>query len=84
MDQTKRSTTNQPLLNSSTLDDLFRALTLECEQYLAATTSYQNKTYGQMIVQPSINIQTTVESNDEDYENLHTIKAIITSMFIST
>jgi hypothetical protein len=76
MDQTKDQP-YQPLLNSSTLDDLFRALTLECEQYLAATTSYQNRTYGQMIVQPSINIQTTVESNDEDYENLHTKKAII-------
>jgi hypothetical protein len=27
-----------------------------------------------MIIQPSSNIQTTVESNDEDYENLHTSK----------
>jgi hypothetical protein len=62
---------HQPLLNSSTLDDLFRALTLECEQYIADTSSYQNKTYGQMIVQPSTNIQTAVESNDDDYENLH-------------
>ena len=59
----------QPLLNSSTLDDLFRALTLECEQYLSAssTPSYQNKTYGQLVVQPSTN----VDSNDDDYENLH-------------
>jgi hypothetical protein len=64
----------QPLLNSSTLDDLFRALTLECEQYLSAssTSTYQNKTYGQLIVQPSTPIQTTnIDSNDDDYENLH-------------
>jgi hypothetical protein len=72
IDQTDKQKQHQPLLNSSTLDDLFRALTLECEQYLAATPSYQNKTYGQMIVQPSSNIQTAVESNDDDYENLHT------------
>jgi hypothetical protein len=66
----------QPLLNSSTLDDLFRALTLECEQYLAAssTSSYQNKTYGQLIVEPSTTIQTNVDSNDDDYENLHSLK----------
>jgi hypothetical protein len=63
----------QPLLNSSTLDDLFRALTLECEQYLAdsSRSSYQNKTYGQLIIQPSPKIPTNVDSNDDDYENLH-------------
>lgn len=58
----------QPLLNSSTLDDLFRALTLECEQYLAASISSQKKISNQSIAQPS---STAVESNDEDYENLH-------------
>ncbi|CAF3175455.1 unnamed protein product [Rotaria socialis] len=63
----------QPLLNSSTLDDLFRALTLECEQYLAAssTSSYPNKIYDKLIVQPSTSIQKNVDSNDDDYENLH-------------
>jgi len=63
----------QPLLNSSTLDDLFRAFTLECEQYLSASSkpSYQNKTYDQLIVQPSTTIQTNIDSNDDDYENLH-------------
>ncbi|CAF2262905.1 unnamed protein product [Rotaria magnacalcarata] len=63
----------QPLLNSSTLDDLFRALTLECEQYLAAssTSSYPNKIYDKLIVQPSTTIQKNVDSNDDDYENLH-------------
>jgi hypothetical protein len=74
MDQTDQR--YQPLLNSSTLDDLFRALTLECEQYLAAASSYQNKTYGQISIQPSGNTQTTVESNDEDYENLQTKKPV--------
>jgi hypothetical protein len=67
----------QPLLNSTTLDDLFRALTLECEQYLAdsSTSSYQNKTYGRLIVQPSPSkIETNVDSNDDDYENLHSLK----------
>ena len=69
----KQSMTLPPLLNSSTLDDLFRALTLECEQYLAAsTTSYQNKTYGPMIVSStSTPPATAVDSNDDDYENLH-------------
>ena len=57
------------------MDDLFRALTLECEQYLAATSSYPNKTCDQMIVQPSSNSQAAVESNDEDYENLHPVQA---------
>ncbi|CAF1178495.1 unnamed protein product [Adineta steineri] len=72
IDQTdKQNKQDQPLLNSSTLDDLFRALTLECEQYLASISSFQNKTYGQIIVQPSSDKQTGVESNDEDYENLH-------------
>src|SRR5579871_6163852 len=41
IEQTDKQKQSQPLLNSSTLDDLFRALTLECEQYLAATSSYQ-------------------------------------------
>jgi hypothetical protein len=71
IDQIDKQKQYQPLLNSSTLDDLFRALTLECEQYLAATSSYQKKTYDQTIVQPSSTIQAAVESNDEDYENLH-------------
>ena len=67
----------QPLLNSSTLDDLFRALTLECEQYIASATvantlSYQNKDCDKTIVPSSTKIQTSVESNDDDYENLHT------------
>ncbi|CAF0801215.1 unnamed protein product [Rotaria sordida] len=75
-DQSDKQKQYKPLLNSSTLDDLFRALTLECEQYLAATTSsYQNKTSNQMIIQPpSSKIQASVESNDDDYENLHTLK----------
>ncbi|CAF1371690.1 unnamed protein product [Rotaria sordida] len=67
----------QPLLNSSTLDDIFRALTLECEQYLAAssTSSYQNKTYEKLIIQPSkTTMQKNVDSNDDDYENLHSSK----------
>ena len=68
-EQQQQQQTYQPLLNSSTLDDLFRALTLECEQYLAAASSFQNKTYGQMLAKPSAKIQATVESNDEDYEN---------------
>jgi hypothetical protein len=82
IEQTDKQKPYQPLLNSSTLDDLFRALTLECEQYLAATSSYQNKTYDQMInVQPSSTIQATVESNDEDYENLHPIIKPITTCY---
>jgi hypothetical protein len=74
IEQTDKQKQYQPLLNSSTLDDLFRALTLECEQYLAAASSYQNKTYDQLSnVQPSSMTQQAkaVESNDEDYENLH-------------
>lgn len=61
---------HQPLLNSSTLDDLFRALTLECEQYIADSSSNQNKISNPMIVQPSTKIQASVESNDDDYENV--------------
>lgn len=66
----------QPLLNSSTLDDLFRALTLECEQYLAAssTASYTNGNYNPLMSQSSTITQKNVDSNDEDYENLHTTK----------
>ncbi|CAF0841217.1 unnamed protein product [Adineta ricciae] len=64
--------TDQPLLNSSTLDDLFRALTLECEQCLADTpSSYQNKIYEEIMVQSSSDKQAAIESNDDDYENLH-------------
>ncbi|CAF0912691.1 unnamed protein product [Rotaria sp. Silwood1] len=77
-DLQKQQQQPQPLLNSSTLDDLFRALTLECEQYLAAssTSSYQNKIYDKLIIQPSITttMQTNVDSNDDDYENLHSSK----------
>ena len=76
-EQQQQQQTYQPLLNSSTLDDLFRALTLECEQYLAAASSFQNKTYGQMLAKPSAKIQATVESNDEDYENLYSIQTSI-------
>ena len=61
----------QPLLNSSTLDDLFRALTLECEQYLAATSISTKKSKDSIISQSSSSRQTAVESNDDDYENLH-------------
>ena len=60
----------QPLLNSSTLDDLFRALTLECEQYLSAP-SYQNKIYDSLIIEPSKLVPNNMDSNDDDYENLH-------------
>jgi hypothetical protein len=75
-DKQKQQQPPQPLLNSSTLDDLFRALTLECEQYLAASSasSYQNKTYGQLLLQPTATIQTNIDSNDDDYENLHSSK----------
>ncbi|CAF3492896.1 unnamed protein product [Rotaria socialis] len=75
IDQADKEQQHQPLLNSSTLDDLFRALTLECEQYLAATSSQQNKKSTQMTVQPSSKIQVSVESNDDDYENLHSSKS---------
>ena len=70
IEQNGEQKASQPLLNSSTLDDLFRALTLECEQYLAASSSSssQKKIANQSIAQPS---STAVESNDEDYENLH-------------
>lgn len=68
IDKNGEEKSNQPLLNSSTLDDLFRALTLECEQYLAAFSSCPKKILDPPIAQPS---STTVESNDEDYENLH-------------
>ncbi|UJR30528.1 hypothetical protein I4U23_018057 [Adineta vaga] len=63
----------QPLLNSSTLDDLFRALTLECEQYLtsSSTSTRSNDIYKNSYIQPSPIIQTNIDSNDEDYENLH-------------
>ncbi|UJR16112.1 hypothetical protein I4U23_003024 [Adineta vaga] len=71
IDSTDKQNADQPLLNSSTLDDLFRALTLECEQYIAAAPSYQNKTYGEIIIPSSFDKQTAVESNDDDYENLH-------------
>ena len=64
----------QPLLNSSTLDDLFRALTLECEQYLAATSSYRSKALGSSIAQSTPTMKTTAESNDDDYENLQTLR----------
>lgn len=62
-----------PLLNSATLDDLFRALTLECEQYLATAktiTSSQKNIYTPKIVPAMLTNKTTIESNDEDYENL--------------
>ncbi|CAF4438327.1 unnamed protein product, partial [Rotaria magnacalcarata] len=62
IDQADKEQQHQPLLNSSTLDDLFRALTLECEQYLADTSSQQNKKSNQMTVQPSSKIQVSVES----------------------
>ncbi|CAF1275796.1 unnamed protein product [Adineta steineri] len=73
----QKQQTTQPLLNSSTLDDLFHALTLECEQYLADSLSstYANKTYNEIIVQPPppppIIKQTKIDSTDDDYENLH-------------
>lgn len=66
----QQTTATQPLLNSSTLDDLFRALTLECEQYLSAS-SYQNKIYDSLIIEPTKRVQTNMDSNDDDYENLH-------------
>ena len=61
----------QPLLNSSTLDDLFRALTLECEQYLAATIAMKTKEQSS---------PQTIESNDDDYENLQTSKSSSSTM----
>ncbi|CAF1593212.1 unnamed protein product [Rotaria magnacalcarata] len=75
IDQADKEQQHQPLLNSSTLDDLFRALTLECEQYLADTSSQQNKKSNQMTVQPSSKIQVSVESRDDGYENLHSSKS---------
>ncbi|CAM4775783.1 unnamed protein product [Rotaria magnacalcarata] len=75
IDQADKEQQHQPLLNSSTLDDLFRALTLECEQYLADTSSQQNKKSNQMTVQPSSKIQVSVESKDDGYENLHSSKS---------
>ena len=39
----------QPLLNSSTLDDLFQALAQECEQYLAATIAAREGTKSRTI-----------------------------------
>lgn len=64
------TTAVQPLLNSSTLDDLFRALTLECEQYLSAP-SYQNKIYDSLTLEPSKILSSNMDSNDDDYENLN-------------
>ena len=77
IDQSNNQKQDQPLLNSSTLDDLFRALTLECERYIASaavatTSSYQNKDCDKTIVSSPTKIQTAIESNDDDYENLHT------------
>lgn len=74
--QKTTATAAQPLLNSSTLDDLFRALTLECEQYLSAS-SYQNKIYDSLIIEPSKLIQTNMDSNDDDYENLHPSRSLL-------
>ena len=67
----------RPLLNSSTLDDLFHALTLECEQYLAdsSTSSYQNKIYEEFESQPTVK-SIHIDSNDDDYENLHTLSSL--------
>ena len=61
----------QPLLNSSTLDDLFRALTLECEQSLAAAAAAASIGEKKSKDSPTSK-RTAVESNDEDYENLQT------------
>ncbi len=76
IDQSDQQKQYQPLLNSSTLDDLFRALTLECEQYLAAKPPHENKIKNQINVKPSSKIQTTAGSNDDDYENLHVSRPI--------
>ena len=64
----KQQQQQPPLLNSSTLDDLFEALTLECEQYLAASTSSYRSKMSDRDTPPPI----AVDSNDDDYENLHT------------
>lgn len=77
LDQNGEQKSPQPLLNSSTLDDLFRALTLECEQYLASFSSCPKK-----IIEPTI-VQ-SVESNDEDYENLHPSPVAITASPLKT
>jgi hypothetical protein len=71
----KQSIVSPPLLNSSTLDDLFRALTLECEQYLAASASSDRNRMQSSMTMPSsstssLNIRTALDSNDDDYENL--------------
>jgi len=80
--QKQQQQQTQPLLNSSTLDDLFRALTLECEQYLAAssTSSCPTKTFSELPVPPSsTTIQTNIDSNDDDYENLHPPKVSVSN-----
>lgn len=62
-----------PLLNSSTLDDLFRALTLECEQYLATANRFISnaKQVDDPLPIPSLRIEKPRRnSNNEDYENL--------------
>ena len=82
IEQSDKQKQYQPLLNSSTLDDLFRALTLECEQYLAAKPSHENKINGHVTIKPlPSNVQATVESNDDDYENLHTSQPIQPAKF---
>ncbi|CAF0892750.1 unnamed protein product [Adineta ricciae] len=61
----------QPLLNSSTLDDLFRALTLECEQYLTSSSISTHDSRNKSLIPSSTITQTNFDSNDDDYENLH-------------
>lgn len=68
----------QPLLNSSTLDDLFRALTLECEQYIADSliSDYPKKTAAtttksMRTTTATTTMEASVGSNDDDYENLN-------------
>lgn len=82
VDQSNNETSfkKRPLLNSSTLDNLFHALTLECEQYLAdsSTASYQNKIYGEFLAPPKT-MPIHIDSNDDDYENLHTTNSSQTS-----
>ncbi|CAF0983447.1 unnamed protein product [Didymodactylos carnosus] len=61
---------SKPLLNSLTLDDLFRALTIECEQSLnkySTAPSFDNKLYDNM---PNSNSLANSLSHDEDYDSL--------------
>ncbi|CAF1210747.1 unnamed protein product [Didymodactylos carnosus] len=66
----------KPLLNSSTLDDLFRALTIECEQSLSkysTTSSFNNKLYDE-VVNPTL--PTNTVSYDENYVRVANLSSV--------